>query len=201
MSRQTQHSTGFRRPASSSVLAVILAAGAGSRFQGENHKLLASFRGHTVIGEAVANALAAGFAEVVVVTGAVELGKVLPPAVTLVHNPAWQQGQATSLQTAIAYAESKGYEAVVVGLGDQPFIQPETWKDLASALGPIAVATYDGLRRNPVKLHREVWGLLPREGDAGARVLIKARPDLVVEVPAFGAPVDIDTVEDLAEWI
>lgn len=182
------------------VAAVILAAGAGSRFHSDIHKLLAPFRSHTVIEEVVATVVAAGFVEIIVVSGAVPLGEALPKAVTVVHNPEWANGQATSLQVGVAYAKDAGYEAVVVGLGDQPLISSQTWKDLAGAMGPIAVATYDGLRRNPVKLHRQVWGLLPQEGDAGARILIKSRPDLVVEVPAFGSPIDIDTVEDLREW-
>ncbi|MFN0027248.1 MAG: NTP transferase domain-containing protein [Acidimicrobiales bacterium] len=181
-----------------STAAVVLAAGAGSRYQGNTHKLLALWKGRSVVRHALDPVLAAGFDEVIVVDGAVDLSDVLSGArVTLLHNPAWADGQATSLRVAIAAADHAGHEAVVVGLGDQPLIPAEVWRAVAASDAPLAVASYGGRRRNPVRLHRSVWSLLPVAGDEGARTLMRARPELVTEVACEGDPMDVDTVEDL----
>jgi molybdenum cofactor cytidylyltransferase len=183
--------------------AVVLAAGGGSRFSGTEHKLLAAFRGRPVVAWAVDSAVAAGLDHTVVVTGAAPLDQVLPEGVTIVPNPDWASGQATSLAVAIDWAETRGMGAVVVGLGDQPLVPPNAWQRVAAAVDgsqPIVVATYGGRRGNPVGLDGSVWPQLTRLGDEGARVLMRERPDLVTEVPCDGEAVDIDTQEDLLRW-
>ena len=181
--------------------AVLLAAGGGSRFAGPSPKLLAEFRGRPLISWALEAAGAGGLDELVVVCGPLDLVGLLEPDVTVVRNERWADGQATSLQAGLEHATARGHEAVVVGLADQPLIPASAWRRVAEARGaPIVVATYGGKRRNPVRLAREVWPLLPTSGDAGARVLMAQRPDLVGEVACEGDPVDIDTLEDLTRW-
>ena len=182
--------------------AVLLAAGGGSRFVGSTHKLLAMLDGKPVFRRSLDNVVAAGFDHVVVVTGAVAL-QIDDPNVLTVHNPRWQQGQAGSLQLAIAAAEVNDSDLVVVGLADQPFIPASAWRAVAAAAStaPIVVATYNGVRGpNPVRLHRSVWPQLPSDGDEGARTVMRLRPDWVDEVACEGSAADIDTLEDLGSW-
>ena len=196
--------TGVTSVGGVTVLGAVLAAGAGERFRasgGDGPKQLAMVDGQTLVARAVATAVAAGLDEVVVVAGAVDLtGAGLP--VTVLDNPRWSDGIATSLQVAVRHAETAGHDAVVVGLADQPGITAEAWRAVATATDrpPIAVATYDGIRGNPVGLSRSVWPALPQTGDEGARMLLRRRPELVQAVPCDGRRDDIDTLEDLDRW-
>jgi molybdenum cofactor cytidylyltransferase len=182
------------------IAAVVLAAGAGQRFTGSGHKLLAAFRGRPLFLWAVEEALGAALDETIVISGSAGIEPLVPSGVTVVPNPDWERGQATSLQTAVAYAAARRYDAIVVGLADQPLVVSAAWTAVAGGAGPIAVATYDGRRGNPVKLGADVWPLLPTDGDTGARRLMAGRPDLVTEVACEGNPADVDTLEDLERW-
>ncbi len=152
--------------------------------------------------DAAVAALGDGIDEVVVVTGAIAVEDLLPvEQITLLVNANWKRGMANSLAVAIGHCRTAGHDAVVVGLGDQPGILPAAWRAVAAhGATPIAVATYAGRRRNPVWLSAEVWGLLPTDGDEGARSLMRLREELVTEIPCPGNPGDIDTREDLASW-
>ena len=178
-------------------LVVLLAAGSGSRFHGPGHKLTSILGGTSVIDRALHAALAADIGPVVVVTGATALN--LPVGVTRLPNPEWERGLASSLQVAVHHAREAGHDSIVVGLGDQPLVTPEAWRRVAQADSPIAVATYDGTRGNPVKLEAATWAELPTTGDEGARPVMRAHPGWVVEVPCTGSAFDVDTTQDLEE--
>ena len=190
-------------PITSAVTAVLLAAGSGSRFSGNTHKLLTVIREQTVFSWALQNCLAAQFQHVIVVTGAVDLSAQITEAkfaaenLIEVHNENWQAGMASSLQCAISEAQRHGASSVVVGLADQPAIKPSSWQRIATATAPLAVATYNGVRGNPVRIHAELWPLLPTSGDEGARSLFKSHKDLLEEVACDGSAQDLDTSSDI----
>ncbi len=100
--------------AQGSIVAVVLAAGRGSRFHGAMHKLLAPFDDSTVVGTAIAAALAADIGPLAVVTGAVDLSDLIPPGVVVLANSTWAYGQAVSVQVAVAWAEELGATRLVV---------------------------------------------------------------------------------------
>ena len=180
--------------------AVVLAAGAGVRFAGARHKLLSKVDGVPLVRRAVDSAREAELDETIVVMGAADLLDVLPDDVTVLHNEAWEQGQATSLACAVGYAGSRGHRAVVFGLGDQPGVPASAWKAVGDADGDLVVADFGGARRPPVKIGAALWSHLPLAGDEGGRVLMRRRPELVRAIPCEGNPDDIDTLEDLQKW-
>src|SRR4051794_33967605 len=170
------------------VMGVLLAAGGGSRFRaaGGTHKLLAMIDGVPLWRRSLDHLLAAGLAHNVVITGAASIDGAIASLnsdnVHSVHNLAWADGQATSLQLAVDAARDIGVEAIVVGLADQPFISPAAWRAVADAPRScsLVVATYDGeWGPNPVRIGSVHWDELPTTGDAGARsVLHRLRDDV-----------------------
>lgn len=204
--RSPTGSSGVPRAPGERCGAVVLAAGGGSRFVGTTHKLLAPLDGKPIVRHVLEAVAASGLSPIFVVTGAVPLHEVLAeplagnPTVIVLHNPRWQSGMASSLQCAIAAATAHGLAAVVVGLGDQPGVPASAWQRVATTNAPIAIATYNGVRRNPVRMHAELWSQLPHDGDEGARTLIRVRPELVTEVACEGNADDIDTADDVTRW-
>jgi molybdenum cofactor cytidylyltransferase len=174
---------------------VVLAAGGGTRFLGPTHKLLALHRGRPLVAAVLDAAADAGFDGLAVVTGAVRLGDLVPDGAVEIENDRWGEGLSTSLAAAVAWADGEGFDAIVVGLGDMPGVPTSAWSALAAASGPVAVASFDGALRPPVRLARSVWGEVPTSGDVGARALWH-RPG-TVEVPCAGNPIDVDTADDL----
>src|SRR4051812_11915406 len=99
------------------VMGVLLAAGGGLRFRdsgdSSSHKLLVEVAGRPLWRHSLDHLLAARLDEVVVVTGAAVIE---PHGVTVVHNPDWASGQASSLRVAVAAAMRSEVDAIVVGL-------------------------------------------------------------------------------------
>ena len=191
---------------------VLLAAGAGRRFlegaapagttRSAPHKLLAPLGRSTVVRTSVEVAIAADVGPVIVVWGAVDLVEALAGCnAQLVEHAGWAKGQATSLQAGIDAVDAAGHARVIVGLADPPTVGVDAWRAVASAAeGPVVVARYDGVVTPPVRLDRQVWPLLPKDGDEGARRLFGQLPGMVHYVDIAGDPADIDTVEDLQRW-
>ncbi len=189
------------------ILAVLLAAGRGSRWTnagGAGHKLLALMAdGRTVFETALA--AVPPDVSLAVVTGAADLAPYIPASVIQLHNENWATGQASSVRVATAYAEQMGHTAIVVGLGDQPWITSHSWQVVIDRLKtpgrPILIPTINGVRGQPVGLRSSHWGELPAMGDEGARALARQEPMLVEEVVCLGdtrSLIDIDRPSDLS---
>ncbi|MFG1423826.1 NTP transferase domain-containing protein [Roseixanthobacter liquoris] len=189
------------------VAAIVLAAGRGTRMGGPN-KLLEDVGGRPVVRRVVEAALASRASPIVVVTGH-EQARVeqilsgLP--VIFVHNPAFAEGLSTSVRTGIA-AVPGGAGAALVMLGDMPLVGPGILDTIMDAFDPdagrlIVLPVADGRRGNPVLWDRRFFEALSKlEGDVGARHLIAAHAEAVVEIEVEGpgAFLDVDTPEALS---
>lgn len=185
------------------VGALVLAAGAGRRFEGGGPKQLADLRGEPVLAH-VLRAVAAvpGLAPRVLVLGARadEIARVIDPgsfAVTVA--PDWAEGQAASLRAGIAALGD--IDAALVCLGDQPLITSEVIAATLAAAGPdddAVRAAYAGVPGHPVLLGRRVLDRVAGlRGDVGARDLLAEMRVRTWEAGHLCDPADIDTREQL----
>jgi molybdenum cofactor cytidylyltransferase len=187
------------------ISGVVLAAGTGTRFGGT--KQLVAHRGKPLAQHAIDALTEAGVDEVVVVTGhdavRVASGLSLPPTGRIVYNPAFADGQATSLAAALHALDDESEGAVVL-MADQPGITPDVIRRLIdrfrSTRMQIVRATYrDG--PGPALLSREIHAQAGHlTGDVGARELIASHPEWVDEVAIDDdVPPDVDIPEDLPD--
>ncbi|MEC8334353.1 MAG: NTP transferase domain-containing protein [Actinomycetota bacterium] len=94
--------------------AIILAAGKGERFEGNSHKLLATFKGKPVLQWVIDNVVAAEFDDIYIVSGAVNLEEhqvlsLEADTITIVHNHNFAEGQASSLRSGLEIAGYDGH--------------------------------------------------------------------------------------------
>ena len=185
------------------VAAIILAAGASSRMG--RPKQLLDWGGQPLIRIVAEQALAARLDPVLVVVG--NAGDAVAAALAglrlrTIANPAYAEGQSTSLRAGIAALGPK-VDAAMVLLGDQPFVTPALidqivalWRTTGAA---IVAPRYRGQRGNPVLFARAVFPeLLAISGDQGARGVLAADPTRIHYVPIDDPRpfVDIDTPDD-----
>jgi molybdenum cofactor cytidylyltransferase len=191
----------------SSVAAIILAAGQGSRF-GVEPKLLAPLDGKPLVRHVAEAAIGSSAAPVILVTGHraedVE-GSLVPLSLTVIRNPAFAEGLSTSLKAGFKALPEEA-EAAVVLLADMPFVTERlidellaAWHDRGKPAALIPVC--DGMRGNPVVLARSMQGAIEAlSGDRGAGVILRDHPG-VLEWPTFDRVVlqDVDTPAALIE--
>ena len=186
------------------VSAILLAAGAGSRFGGG--KLLAKLNDMPLAEHSLLALEASPVDETIVVVGAdaERLREVCEPyEVRVVENPDWAEGMSTSVRAGLR-ALGPEVRAAVILLADQPLVGAGAVGRLVEAFeagAKVAVATYGGEPRNPVLFSRGVWPPLEAQlwGDEGARAFLRQHPELVTRVRCdeTGDPADVDTAEDL----
>lgn len=190
--------------------AIVLAAGAGSRFGGG--KLLAPWKHGVLLDGALAAAFAAPVRSVRVVWGADERVRDAATAfaraeeaegrLKLVHAPRFADGLSESLKAGVAALPADCAGAFIF-LGDMPRIPRAVSRDLAAALKPgvqAAAPAFEGQRGHPVLFGRDLLpSLLTLGGDQGAGALLKGLgPALaLVLAPDDGVLYDVDRREDL----
>ena len=190
----------------SRVAAVVLAAGASSRFGALKQML--PWQGGTLLSHVVDTALESRADPVIVVLGnrAEECGAALDGRpVRIVNNEDWAEGQSTSVKAGLA-AVPDNVRSALFALADQPMVTAHTIDALIaryrSTLAPVVWPEHGGERGNPVLFDRALFPDLMRlSQDAGGRSVLEAHVADAerVSVDDPGILFDIDTPVDYQE--
>lgn len=182
------------------VAGLVLAAG-GSRRLGRPKQLL-PFGGATLLDHTLATARACGFDQLLVALGgaAERVREVVDlSGAEVVENPAFGSGCSSSIAAATGALDPRA-EVLVLLLGDQPGVRPQTVASLLSGRGdaPLAVCRYEDGRGHPFAFGRAAFGdLADLHGDKAVWKLLERRAPEVVEVAVPGpVPPDVDTWDD-----
>jgi len=163
------------------IAAIVLAAGASTRFGSPKQRLL--------LEPVLERVRASSVDDVVVVLGAHDV----ETDARTVHCADWERGPGASLRCGLA-ALGAEFDAAVVVLGDGPDLDPRAIDRVIAAWrrtrAPRLAATYGGLRLHPVLLARVAWADIP---DAGLRDL----PAEAVECDDLSPPGDVDSADDI----
>lgn len=141
------------------VTAIVLAAGLSKRM-GTANKLLLPYKNKTVLATVVANILASGMEEVIIVTGheAKQIEQSLKDLpVRFIYNPEYEKGMTTSIQQGVSFASGNGY---MICLSDMVLIEPAEYALLKNTFEQqlkndkkcICMPRYKNEKGNPVIL-------------------------------------------------
>ena len=168
--------------------------------------------GETFLDRVTRTLLEAGVDELLVVVGAdAEAIRSYArdiPRVQILTNADYEQGQLSSLVTALRQIDQAAATGAVVTLIDVPLVSTDTVRKLVAAhrtrAALIVRPVSSGRHGHPVIFHSRLFDELCRADPAGgAKSVVRAHADDILEVPVDdeGAFTDIDTREEYERWI
>jgi molybdenum cofactor cytidylyltransferase len=183
---------------------IILAAGRSSRLG--SPKQLLSYQGKNLLQHTIDIATESNIGPILVVLGS-ELEKIesslAPAALTVVKNPNWESGMASSVVYGISKLNNlhPETEAVILMVCDQPFVNTNLLEDLVrkheESGCSIVASSYENINGTPVLFHKEHFNELSMlNGDYGAKFLVKKYAESLQTISFEKGGIDIDTIED-----
>ena len=183
---------------------ILLAAGESKRMG--TPKQLLTYNGLSLIRHAVIEAIESKCEPIVVVLGA-NRDRIDPEIkdlkVHITHNHNWQQGMSASIAAGIdtLLMTSINFDAVIVALGDQPFVTSQTYNLLTQRYYQNQVkavaSNYSNTIGVPALFDRTLISeLFQMKQQGGAKQLLKHYSDRRLNLNLPEAAIDIDTPAD-----
>jgi molybdenum cofactor cytidylyltransferase len=197
------------------VRAIVLAAGDSTRM-GSPKALLPDGSGRLFITRILHTFVAAGIADVTIVTGALHARIVDAIAadvprralVRFARNPDPSRGQLSSMLTGLDAADAPGVDAVLVTLADVPFVRPATVRLVLDTFQNTRATIVRPVRGeqhgHPVLFARTLFGELRSADPAiGAKSVVRAHAAEIVNVDVDdpGALLDVDTRDEYQRFL
>ncbi|MGV3685336.1 MAG: nucleotidyltransferase family protein [Daejeonella sp.] len=183
---------------------IILAAGRSSRL-GQAKQLLA-YKGKMLLQHAIDSARQVHPQQLIVVLGANKeliLNHIELQEGSVVENPKWESGIASSIKTGLKALNSTypAADGVILMVCDQPFADSTILQKLIDAQKTtgktIIGCSYDGAYGTPALFHSSLFpDLLELTGDSGAKKLFEKYQSQSFFVSFDKGGIDIDTSED-----
>ena len=182
------------------ITGVVLAAGSSRRLG--TPKQVLPYRETTILGATLDFARAAGFDQIIVtLSGAAQAVRDVVPldGADVVTVDDFGTGCSASLRVALQRVDARA-AGIVLMLGDQPHVAPETVQRIVAAApgADVMVCRYaDGIG-HPFWFSRKVFGELSQlHGDKGVWKLVQSGRHPVHEIAVEGpVPLDVDTWDD-----
>ena len=186
---------------------VILAAGASTRL-GKPKQLL-QYRGKTLLGHAINEAINSNADAIVVILGKdADLFKkeIDEKKVRVAINSSWEEGMASSLRLGLdTLLTDKPYiDAVIFMVCDQPHVLSSILNELImtqqKTTKQIVTCNYGDSIGPPALFHKKYFkDLMKLSGDTGARKIIQQNMNDMTTILFPEGEIDIDTEEDYEE--
>lgn len=186
------------------IAAIVLAAGRSTRM-GATNKLLAKFKGKTLLQHVLSNLQQSMISEIIVITGheaEIVKNSINKFDVQCIENDQYNQGLSTSIKLGVENLTEHA-EVVLICHGDMPFVSASIINQIITAYidnAQIVLPVYLGQKGNPLLWPKRYFrNLIQLSGDVGAKQILKEYKDEVIhlDVDNVGILLDIDDSQTL----